>query len=82
MTSSSYFVEFGYDFTSVYNGPDENAPLIEKFTGKVDTIDKVSNLQSMTVRFESDYTGTKQGFEMNVLAFSSGMYFLYKAVHF
>lgn len=68
----TYFdTESGYDSVVVYNGPDENYPVLATWWGNTlpPTINTTSGVGAMCVKFFSDYTVTKGGWSANYQAY-------------
>jgi hypothetical protein len=68
ITFTSFNLEAGYDFLSVYNGSSTSAPLIGIYTGTtLPPMITATNLAGqLTLRFTSDNTITRAGFIANV----------------
>ncbi|XP_066263204.1 cubilin-like [Branchiostoma lanceolatum] len=63
LTFGSFNLEVGYDFLTIHDGLSDGSTLLQRLTGEesVDPITSSSNL--MFLRFESDESETRQGFQ-------------------
>lgn len=64
--NGNYDVEANWDFIRIYDGAGTAGALLAEYTG-AGTINYTGNPgQTLTVRFQSDFTGVRPGFELNV----------------
>jgi hypothetical protein len=73
-TFSQFDLENGYDFLSIYDGPDENFPLIGTFTGNVlPPVVTASNTQgALTFEFSSDFIISAPGWRADISCVPAG----------
>ncbi|MBT9394790.1 hypothetical protein KLP40_16610 [Hymenobacter sp. NST-14] len=66
-------LESGYDYISVYDGSNANAPLIGTYTGYLSpfTVYATNSTGKLTVRFSSDYSAQYSGFAATVSCVTS-----------
>jgi subtilisin family serine protease len=63
LTFDSLDIEYGYDSIYVYDGPNSSSPLLATITGTTIPAPIVSSTYDMFVRFKSDFTVTRPGFQ-------------------
>lgn len=71
---SEFFIEEGYDYMYIYDGPDINAPLLGTYTGGDQPPDIISAAPDgeLTLRFTSDASVTESGWQASVTCVPAG----------
>lgn len=65
-TFTAFNIENGWDFLTIYDGPNTSSPLIGNYTGAVSPGTVTSTTGCLTFRFTSDYTGLAAGWSANL----------------
>ena len=63
---TSFALENGWDYLTIYDGPNTSSPLIGNYTGAVSPGTVTSTTGCLTFRFTSDYTGLAAGWSANL----------------
>lgn len=63
---------FRYDYVEVYNGGDEQSPMLGKFCGKIAPSPIISSGSQLLIKFVSDYETHGAGFSVRYEVFKTG----------
>lgn len=64
---------YRYDYVEVYNGGDEDSPMLGKFCGKIAPSPIISSGSQLLIKFVSDYETHGAGFSVRYEVFKTGV---------